>query len=250
MLTRKKISARLLVTWHRYMGLTVALLAIHLSLTGILLNHTSDLTLDKRYISNPVILDWYNIKLPEELPGFRINDNWVSQFEGKIYFNDRVVTETTQTLRGAITTPNFNIITTTEEIWLLTIDGEIIEKLSAPAEKLGDITSIGKLEDSVVIKTEQGIFQADQDLIAWQRVAEHHVVLSQSQVIPVELKDQLLTRDHSINWERLLLDLHSGRLATRAGTFLIDLAGIIMIVLAVTGFIVWLKRRRRPRLDK
>jgi uncharacterized iron-regulated membrane protein len=42
--------------------------------------------------------------------------------------------------------------------------------------------------------------------------------------------------------ERVLLDLHSGRIAGGAGVILMDLAAIILIFLIATGGWIWIKR--------
>jgi len=241
----KKIPMRFLLWWHRHIGLTVAIVAIHLAITGILLNHTSDIGLDKAYINNSTVLNLYDIKLPEQLTGYKIKNNWLSHWNDVIYFNDQVIAESMQPLRGAVITAHFYALATSEEIWLLTIDGEIIEKISAPGEKLGDIVSIGTQGNNVTINTEQGVFKADNDLIAWQPVKADSINWSQQAYVPKELTELLFAEGHSISWERLLLDLHSGRIATRAGTLLVDLAGVALLLLAITGFTIWLKRRKK-----
>ena len=137
---------RFLLWWHRHIGLTVAIVAIHLAITGILLNHTSDMGLDKTYLNNSIVLNLYDIKLPEQLPGYKIENNWLSHWNDVIYFNEQVIAESMHPLRGAVITSHFYALATSEEIWLLTIDGEVIEKFSAPGEKLGDIVSMGTRE--------------------------------------------------------------------------------------------------------
>ena len=245
MAAKRRLSLRVLLSWHRYIGLGVAIIAIHLAITGILLNHTSDIGLSKTYINNSTILNWYGIQLPDQLSGFKIEDNWLSHWNDTIYFNDHIIAKSIYPLRGAVVTSNFYALATSEEIWLLTIDGEIIEKLNTPAEKLGDIMLIGIQDNSVVINTEQGNFRADKDLIAWQPVTKNKLNWSQQELVPNELSDLLFSHGHSISWERLLLDLHSGRIVSTAGTLFVDLAGVALLFLAITGFTIWTKRRRR-----
>jgi hypothetical protein len=247
MTTKQKFSLRTLLSWHRYAGLGVAILAIHLAITGILLNHTSELGMNQHYIGNKTILKWYGIKLPVKLPGYQVEDNWLTYWDNTIYFNDRRIARSHRPLIGATQTSHFYALATTEEIWLLTVDGEVIEKLSSPGEKLGDILSIGQLDQHIVIKTTQGIFKADKDLVAWQPTTDQDIKWSVQQNIPHMLMESLFHQGHSISWERLMLDLHSGRIATKAGTLLVDLAGIVMLFLAITGFTIWLKRRNRKQ---
>ena len=89
------------------------------------------------------------------------------------------------------------------------------------------------------------LLAADADLVAWQPIQDNGIEFSRSAPVPEGLRDHLFTRGHSISWERLLLDMHSGRIATRAGTFLVDLAGILLLFLAITGLTIWFKRLRR-----
>ena len=51
-------------------------------------------------------------------------------------------------------------------------------------------------------------------------------------------------RGHSLSWERVLLDLHSGRLFGRYGTWVMDIAAGLLLVLVMTGIWLWTQRRR------
>jgi len=234
-----------LLSLHRYMGLVVAFFAIHLSTTGILLNHTSDIELDKQHVSSQHILGWYGIEQAEQLMGYQLDNNWISYWNNVIYFNNKTVSSGQTNLVGATTSVHFIALATSEEIWLLTIDGEIIERLNSPAEKLGDITKIGQLDKQVVIHTERGAFVADRDLVSWQPIDKGNINWSIPQVLPELTMQQILDQQHSISWERLLLDIHSGRLFTMGGVLLVDLAGLLILSLAITGVTIWFKRRRR-----
>ncbi len=245
MAPRKPSFIRSLLSLHRYIGLSVAIIAIHLSITGILLNHTNDIGIDKNYINSSTVLGWYGISHPASLSGHKLNEHWISQWNDDIYFNKKIIGQSINPLRGATTTEHFFALATSETIWLITIDGDIIEKLNAPGEKLGDIIQLGHQNKFIVIKTEQGLFKADADLVSWQPIEDTGIVWSDMDIVPAQLSDEIFTQGHSISWERVLLDVHSGRIATKAGTFLIDLAGIALIILAISGFTIWFKRRRR-----
>ena len=45
-----------------------------------------------------------------------------------------------------------------------------------------------------------------------------------------------------LTFERVLLDLHSGRIFGRAGPLVMDAAAVLFIALALTGFWMWLRR--------
>ncbi len=47
--------------------------------------------------------------------------------------------------------------------------------------------------------------------------------------------------------DRLILDLHSGRFFGSIGKWIYNLATIGVLILSATGFILFLRTRRRPR---
>lgn len=244
--TNKRFSLKKLYTWHRYLGINAAIFVIFLSLTGILLNHGHELKLDNTTVQSSAILALYNIHHPDKLEGFHAADNWLSQWEKQIYFNHKPLGHSELKLQGAVSNGLITIIASTEEIWLLTTDGEIIEKLTAPAEKLGDIKAIGiNADKQIVIRTTRGMFAPDVDFVSWRDINKHsHINWSQQQTIATEISEKIFAQTHSITWERFLLDLHSGRIAGNIGVYLIDLIAIILIILAITGLSIWLLKKR------
>ena len=65
-----RIKLRSVYQWHRYIGVTVALFAILLAVTGMLLNHTGELDLDSTYVDSPWLQDWYGIKGPAHVTAY------------------------------------------------------------------------------------------------------------------------------------------------------------------------------------
>ena len=84
---RRRFKLRSMYNWHRYVGVTAALFVVLLSITGLALNHTDELELDKRHIENTVILDLYNIRAPTGPPSFPAVGHWISQWEKNRNFN-------------------------------------------------------------------------------------------------------------------------------------------------------------------
>ena len=64
--------------WHRYVGLSLAGVALVLAVTGMLLNHSADLSLDKRYINWSPLLDWYDFPVLKVDNAFQIDaQHWL-----------------------------------------------------------------------------------------------------------------------------------------------------------------------------
>jgi uncharacterized iron-regulated membrane protein len=47
----------------------------------------------------------------------------------------------------------------------------------------------------------------------------------------------------AINWERVLLDFHSGRILPTVGRYLADLTALCILYMCFTGIFVWVRKR-------
>ena len=52
-------------------------------------------------------------------------------------------------------------------------------------------------------------------------------------------------RGRGLTVERVLADVHSGRIFARAGTLIMDAVAVFMIVLSLSGFVLWIQHSRR-----
>lgn len=236
---------------HRYLGLLAAIMAIYLSITGILLNHSHDLQLDRSRVHSVRVLSWYGITPPESIAGYKLGQNWVTQFNDQIFFNDKPLAYSDSRITGAINIAGFVLISNADSVWLLTDDGQVVEKLANPVARPGKqirLRRLGSFAGRAVIGTTHGRFMAEQDFSFWKPVKDIQVVWSVPVMAPPAITRMLVDQTHSITLERLLLDLHSGRIATRGGVILVDLVGIALILLAISGVTIWyIAARRRTR---
>lgn len=237
---------RSLYLWHRYLGLTVAILALWLAISGILLNHSHDLALD----SEPVQADWllnaYGITAPPAR-AFKLEDHWFIQIGTQLYLDTQPVGECAGTLQRAVVYQQFIIAICPRSTIIFMPDGTQVDSLPVPAPiRNAGISHQGEL----IIRTPAGNYQLGDNLLAWQ-AANSNLTLSQPTIaqLPPALYQQLAQsyRGQSLSWERVLLDAHSGRLAGTLGVWLVDAAGVVLILLALSGILVWLKRRRSRR---
>lgn len=230
---------------HRYIGIFSALFIIYFAATGLFLNHSHDLALDKQSVQHEKVLGWYNIDRPNDMIAYPVDQHWITQWQEYLYFDSKAIARTHYNLIGAIATNTFIVIAMQEQIWLVTIDGELVEKITSPSEKLGDLKHIGIHQDHIVLETATDRYMADKDLISWQSFHDGHVNWSAQQTLPAEVGSAIFAQTHSITRERLLLDLHSGRFFGTPGVIFVDLIAIMLIVLAITGTIIWYRRSRR-----
>jgi len=63
--------------------------------------------------------------------------------------------------------------------------------------------------------------------------------------LPAAIRRQIPSAPEWLTWERVLLDLHSGRLAGPAGVGLVGALGAVRCVLGLSGFAMWWLHWRR-----
>ena len=47
----------------------------------------------------------------------------------------------------------------------------------------------------------------------------------------------------AFNWERVLLDLHSGRILPTVGRYIADITALCLLYMCFSGFVLWTRRR-------
>jgi len=239
---------RYLYKSHRYTGLAIALFVVMLAVSGLFINHTSDLKLEKHFVSSPLILIGYGIKEPTIPLSYPTEQHWFTQLDNQVFMDRKVVLYHTASLQGAVQTGTFIALAFTDNIIMLTPEGEIIEQMTKP------VTRIGKTADGhIYISSANKIFYSDDDLFSWQENPIPETIFwSAQKTLPRQyrLPIQQAYRAHIISYQQLLLDLHSGRLFGRFGVILVDLTGILIVFLALTGCWIWLRHKLRQRKIK
>ncbi len=227
-------------TAHRALGLLGALFLALLVATGIGLQHPTALGLDQAYIANRWVLNWYGI----DAPSARVIDTGqhrVGNIGELLTLDGNPLTTTSTELLGAVSTPNGVVLLLPNELLIVSEAGELIERIPTPAPAI----AIGRADSQLVLRTEAGDYVADDELLSLEARAESNAIDVVVAQLAIEdeadaLADAYL--DRVLTVERLLLDLHSGRIFGRYGVWLIDLGALLVLVLAMTGLM--LARRR------
>jgi len=83
-----------------------------------------------------------------------------------------------------------------------------------------------------VLQTAAEIFTTD-DGMSWKTGKAKHIVWSSAQVLPVELSQRYAGMlAPGLSLQRILLDVHSGRIFGRYGALFVDLLGLALLTLA------------------
>ena len=246
---KQKSPARLLRSlyiWHRYIGISTAVFVIVLTVTGLVLNHTDELELDSSYIQSDLLLDWYGIDSPGELISYTSGSVSVTVVNNQVFWGNKPLSHISAPLTGLLVYRELVIIAAAGVLSLYTIRGELIEKLAHVAGVPTGILAIGiTAQELLAVKTAQGIYLTDDSMLEWRLADNPEVFWSEASPVPPGLKAALQAAYRGIGLpvERVLLDLHSGRILGRAGVYLVDAAAILFLLLAMSGVWLWTRRR-------
>lgn len=247
------IQLRSLYMWHRWIGLAAALFVVTLALTGLALNHTEELQLDASFVQSPALLDWYGIHAPENISSYTAGPLIISAVGNRIYNNTTQIPGIDAPLTGAVQLGEFIVVATNDSLLLFTVNGELVEQLGSGSGVPSDIQAVGTTTDNrLALRTTRGNLTTNSDFITWEKSGTARITWSRATQPGEALRTTLENsyRGNGLPLERLILDLHSGRILGNAGVYLMDAAAILCLLLAFSGVWLWGKRRTSARAHR
>ncbi len=249
-MARKKSQNSLVRRFHRSLGAGTAVFTIFMVLSGLAINHSNGLGLDQRHVSQPFVLDWYGLEEPEHISNFALGTDWLSFAGSQLYLNGNAVSGISNGV-GAVSSHGMLVAAGSKELLLLDHEGKLIERLPWGPPGAGPIELIGLLAGDVVVKSGDQLWLADADLLNWRQAEDTRVspVWALSGPAPKALQ-QAITRQYrgdGLSLERVLLDLHSGRIFGSVGIFVYDLLALAVAFLAISGLVFWVRGRRNGK---
>jgi PepSY-associated transmembrane protein len=237
------MTGRALRVWHRRLGLTVAVFALVLSVTGLMLNHAGLLRLNDIKVQTAWVLNWYGLAgVNSDARTFDAGPGTVSWAGGWVFQNDKPLVGGVAPLRGVKRVDELLILAAPRELLLLTADGQLIERF-LPSAFGADIEELGLADGYPVIRAGNRLFSAGPDGALWTVLKEADAPIDWSKSAPVagELIPalNLHLRGEGLPLYRIILDLHSGHLFSQVGVWLMDGAAVLLIVLSLTGVWIW-----------
>jgi hypothetical protein len=238
---------RQLRVWHRRLGVVCAVVLLWLAATGLLLNHADDLDLTHRTLDARV-LQWLYRLPPLSITSFDLAPHFISQVDREqVYFDTAPIGTCRGVLVGAERLPPGMIaVICGEEIMLLDERGELLERIHAAHGLPAPINAAAVSDGKLLLDAAGSVRVADLDQLAftsspitpgWRRPG----------AVPPAVEAALARNatGDELNGERVLHDLHSGRLLGAWGKWLLDGFAIAIMVLAITGFWLWWRHVRR-----
>lgn len=237
----------LLWRWHRRTGVLLFLFVLLLTTTGLALNHSSALGLDKRFVE----WNWLSARYGDnshDLRSFKISGHWVSRTQsGRVFLDAQEVGSCRGDLLGVAERQPLYIVGCAEELLLITSSGQLVESVNASTGLPTPLAGIALVGDKIAVQGVEGWRYVDLDQLQFdQALPSGATIVQQGQgELPVNIRSAIPASERWLTWERVLLDLHSGRLLGSAGIWLMDAVAILLACVAFSGVTMWWFHRRR-----
>lgn len=240
------IALRTLARWHRSLGLAGALFVLLLTMTGVLINHGTRFSLEKRYVESTWFLDVYGIDPPPVNESFRAKDRWVTRVDKQVYLDARSVAFTEEPLIGVLQQDQTIVLATSKYLLLLDLQGNLLDKLGREHGAPAPFARLGKSGGSVAVLANDTLYHIDLNSLSWTKQRTQSVRWSEPETLPAAMQTQIgdQARRRMLSWDRAVRELHSGRILGSWGVWLMDVIAFVFLLLTVSGIWVWWRARR------
>ena len=102
-----------------------------LALSGLALNHTEALGLDRRFVGAAALQDWYGLGVPENVVSFAAGDRRVTLLGDALYLEQVRLAGNFRELTGAVATAGLIHVVADGDLLILLPDGRLVERLGA-----------------------------------------------------------------------------------------------------------------------
>ena len=233
--------------WHGRLGVAAAIFFLFLAITGIALNHTTQLKLAAYRLHAPWLARMYGLKVELPTQAFAENGTLLVAANGAWLLNDKVVAENVPPPLGMVESAGLLYVATRENLHIYSTDGLLVEKLSGAALPALPILAVGIAQSHLMLQTTSGVYASTAGL-GWKAATPYGVRWSHP--VPITSSAQARITEQlvpAISAETLLLDVHSGRIFGIYGPVAMDVVALILVVLAVSGVVAFFRSHRHHR---
>ncbi|TNF33764.1 MAG: PepSY domain-containing protein [Gammaproteobacteria bacterium] len=235
--------------WHRWVGLMAMAFIIVVSITGIALNHTKEFGLGQT-VHQPWLLALYGIDEPGvslvQVGAGRVLHDGVD----RLYRESRYLGECGGFFAGAVTVPGGWVAACGDSLWVFDPEDRLLERIGIEHGLPGAVEALGQdMDGHLGLQVAGQPWLLDLGTLAFTPVSDNRIAWAPVQVLArgaAGLPD--IPAGSTLTLEQVILDLHSGRLFGRFTVLLMDLSAVAMLLLGVSGLVVWGSRRKRRQI--
>jgi hypothetical protein len=223
----------------------VVLFLVLLTGTGVLLNHSEDMGLAEKPVSGFIGSLIYDLDNDVDVEAWQVNGRWLYTMNHQLYLDDAQVGYCEGSVIGAIELDKLLMALCATELLIIDPDGQLVEKVSIGDGIPSGVAAVAASDDGLILQVDNQLRLFDLNRLEsspWPEAAES-IQWNNPQPLPDYLLDQLQISVPEINMERLILDIHSGRVLGSWRQLGMDLLAILILVLAVGGIVMMQLRK-------
>ena len=229
---------------HKIIGVSVCLIVIHLSITGIVLMYPNTFKLQDTYYTNSYISNLYDMYTITDVRVFDGLEEDLGVINSKIITSDMVIDTGINNIIGALKKDNL-IFTLNDKNVLLIQESdfglEIIRETKIPFTAV----SIGKDEDKILVKEEAGKFYILDESLSFSLFTNNEIEFNEMSIVLPDEETAIYylhqVQGPGIQALRLFADLHNGRFFGPFVMFIFAITSILVIFLSISGSYMALK---------
>ena len=223
---------------HKIIGVSVCLIVIHLSITGIILMYPNTFKLQDTYYTNSYISNLYDMYTITDVRVFDGLEEDLGVINSKIITSDMVIDTGINNIIGALKKDNL-IFTLNDKNVLLIQESdfglEIIRETKIPFTAV----SIGKDEDKILVKEEAGKIYILDESLSFSLVKNNEIEFNEMFIVLPDEEAAIYylhqVQGPGIQALRLFADLHNGRFFGPFVMFIFAITSILVIFLSISG---------------
>ena len=228
--------------------MSLLVFVVVLAVSGIMLNHGDSLGLDRRFVNWSWVLDAYGVEMPALSASYADEGHRATLVGERLFVDGHDVEQRMSALAGFAVLDPLVFAAGEKSVRVLTVEGDLVEVIEL-AGLPGPIEQVGRAGGRAVLRSGDTVLRSDEDIAVfepWSDPLPDDILWS---VATPPGADELASlerayRGRGLSLERVLLDLHSGRIVGLAGTLFMDLVGIFLIVLGISGLVISKSRSR------
>lgn len=242
---------RFLRIWHRRIGMLSSLLLMWIAVTGLMLNHTALLGLQGA-TGFGRLAQWMGVAVSCDPRAWQLGEQSLSACENGAYLGERRLADVAP-VHAATQAAGWILVLGSEHLWVFTPEGQPVDGLALPAA-LSAGAQLWQADEHIVLAAGDQAWQLDADELVWQKwsgdarhfSAPESTELSAAAIAALERQ----ASGAALNWSKLLQDLHTGRVLSNLGSALLDIAGVSLLLLALLGIAIDLRRAHVQRRQR
>ena len=229
---------------HKIIGLSVCLIIIHLSITGIILMYPSTFKLQETYFKNRYISGLYDMYTVADVRALEAAEEDLGIIKSKAIVSDMVIETGINNILGALKANNLIFVLNNKKLILIQESDyglEIIKDEKIPFTAL----SIGKDNDNILIKGTGDKFYIVNENLSFSLAKNNEIEFNET---PLVLPEEEIARYYLLQVQgpgvqalRLFADLHNGRFFGPFVMFIFAITSILVIFLSISGSYMTIK---------